>query len=124
MIPGSKVFCVEDDHNVAKVLEQQLEYLGYKVCGIAKNAPAALEGIGKSNPDFALVDIELEGNLGGLDVGNFLITETDIPFVYMTAHEEQEVLDKARQTLPDGFLLKPFDTRQLRVAMVMAQRVD
>ena len=122
MDPVRRIYCVEDDLQVARILEKQLEYLGYQVCGMADNGPDAVKGISESSPDIALIDIELHGKFEGLDVGNFLITRTDIPFVYITAHDDRETMERARQTLPDGYLLKPFDTRQLMVAIEMAKR--
>jgi len=119
-----KVFCVEDNQQVAGLLKNQLEALGYLVCGIADNAPDAVAGIGKSQPDIALIDIELHGKFEGLDIGDFLVSKTDIPFIYLTAHDEPKILEKARKTIPDGFLLKPFDHRQLHVAIEMAHRID
>jgi CheY-like chemotaxis protein len=123
MKPQKKVYCVEDNRQVATLLQKQLETLGYLVCGIADNAPDAVAGIGKSNPDIALIDIELHGKFEGLDIGDYLVSKTDIPFIYLTGHDEQKILEKARMTIPDGFLLKPFDQRQLHAAIEMAQRI-
>jgi CheY-like chemotaxis protein len=124
MAPYKNIFCVEDDGNVAHLLKSQLNVLGYSVCGHADNAATAIAGIRKSNPDLVLVDIELQGRLEGFAIGDYLISKTDIPFIYVTGHDEKKMLDQARQTIPDGFLLKPYDLRQLKVAIEMAHRVD
>jgi DNA-binding response OmpR family regulator len=124
MAPYKNIFFVEDDGNVAHLLKKQLDVLGYTVCGCANNAQTAIAGIQKSNPDLVLVDIELQGKPEGFAIGDYLISKTDIPFIYVTGHDDNKVLAQARQTIPDGFLLKPYDMRQLKVAIEMAHRVD
>lgn len=98
------IFCVEDDANVAHLLKNQLDVLGYHVCGFANNAQTAIAGIQKSNPDLVAVDIELQGRPEGFAIGDYLISKTDIPFIYVTGHDEKKTLEQARQTIPDGFL--------------------
>jgi DNA-binding response OmpR family regulator len=124
MTSCKKIYYIEDDGNLSELMKTQLEKLGYEVCGSAQTAPAGIAGIQKCNPDLVLVDIELQGKPDGLAIGNYLISKTDIPFIYVTAHDENQMLAQARQTIPDGFLLKPFDMRQLKVAIEMANRVD
>jgi CheY-like chemotaxis protein len=124
MTSCKKIFYIEDDRSLSELMKTQLEKLGYEVCGFANTAPAAIAGIQKCNPDMVLVDIELQGKPEGLAIGNYLISKTDIPFIYVTAHDEKQMLAQARQTIPDGFLLKPFDMRQLKVAIEMANRLD
>jgi len=117
-----KIFYMEDDNQLAELLDIRLRKLGYAVCGHADNAGSAVAAIQTSNPDIALLDIEMRGRNEGLAIGDYLLNNTDIPFVYMTSHDEPTVLEQARRTVPDGFLLKPFDDRQLRVAVEMALR--
>jgi len=124
MRPPLKIFYMEDDSQLADLLDCRLKKLGYDVCGHADNAGAAVDGIRTSEPDIALLDIELQGRNEGIAVGDYLLNNTDIPFVYMTGHDESEILEQARRTVPDGFLLKPFDERQLRAAVEMAMRKD
>lgn len=124
MTPSRNIFCVEDDGNLADLLKTQLNVMGYNACGFADNAQAAIAGIEKSNPDLVLVDIELRGKQEGFEIGNYLNSKTDIPFIYVTGHDDKKILAQARQTIPDGFLLKPFDMRQLKVAIEMANRID
>src|SRR5208283_99590 len=119
-----KIFYIEDDAQLAELLDVRLKKLGYLVCGHADNAGTAVAAIQTSKPDLALLDIELQGRYDGLAIGDYLLANTDIPFVYMTGHDDMKVLEQARKTVPDGFLLKPFDDRQLRVAVEMALRRD
>ncbi|HVP97440.1 response regulator [Methanoregula sp.] len=122
MIAPLKVFFLEDDQQMAELLDLRLKQMGYHVCGKANNVEAAVSSIQECKPDIALIDIELQGQNDGLAIGDYLLNNTDIPFVYMTGHDEAKILEMARRTVPDGYLLKPFDDRQLRVAVEMAMR--
>jgi CheY-like chemotaxis protein len=122
MEPLKKVFCVEDNKQIAILLHYQLEKLGYQLCGVADNAPDAVTGIWMSRPDIVLVDIELNGKLEGFEVGNFLVSKTDIPFVYITGHDNPEILETARRTTLNGYLTKPFSHHDLKAALDMAQK--
>jgi CheY-like chemotaxis protein len=117
-----RIFYVEDDPTFSDLVTNKLEKLGYNVCGHAENAKDAIEGIGKSAPDLVLLDIELHGTYDGITVGDFLVSKTDIPFVYTSGHDDEVILARARKTVPDGFLVKPFGGNQLRVAIEMAAR--
>jgi CheY-like chemotaxis protein len=117
-----KIYYIEDDEQLGTLLENQLIELGHHVCGHADNAYDAMSGIKTDKPDLALVDIELHGRMEGLMIGDYLVSNTDIPFIYMTGHDEGTILEQARRTIPDGYLLKPFDHRQLKVAVEMALR--
>jgi CheY-like chemotaxis protein len=122
MKPNSTIFIVEDDKTISDLLTEQLKTLGHRVCGCADNAQNAVAGIQKFSPDLVLLDIELKGNFGGISVGDYLVSKTDIPFIYLSAHDDKAILQAARNTTPDGYLLKPFTINQLRVALEMAMR--
>ena len=122
MEPLKKVFCVEDNKQIAILLHYQLEKLGYQLCGVADNAPDAVTGIWMSRPDIVLVDIELNGKPEGLEVGNFLLSKTEIPFVYITGHDNPKILKKARNTTSNGYLAKPFTHQDLKSVLDIAQR--
>lgn len=117
-----RVFCVEDNKDIAFLLQDQLEDIGYQLCGVADNALDALAGIRKSKPDVVLIDIELNGKPEGLEIGNFLGSRMNIPFVYLSGHDDPKILDYARKTLPTGYLMKPFNQQDLKTVLEMAQR--
>jgi len=122
MVHPLKIYYMEDDRELAELLDLRLKQLGYEVCGKADCIDKAIKDIPECKPDLALLDIELNGKFEGLAVGDYLLSNTEIPFVYMTGHDDDAILEQARRTVPDGFLLKPFDDRQLRVAVEMALR--
>jgi AmiR/NasT family two-component response regulator len=121
MKPVKTVFCVEDNEDIATIIRYHLKGLGYQMCGVADNAHDAVEGIGQSRPDIVLVDIGLNGKPEGLAIGDFLGSETDIPFIYLSGQDDPEILEHARRTIPSGYLMKPFDVTDLKVALETAQ---
>jgi CheY-like chemotaxis protein len=116
----TRIFFVEDDEIIAKVIEWRLEKLGYKICGSAKNSIDAIALIKEKAPDLVLLDIELKGTLGGIDVGEFLASQTKIPFIYLTSHTEDYVLKRAKNTHPKGYIKKPFSDNDIRIAIELA----
>jgi CheY-like chemotaxis protein len=120
--PIRTVFCVEDNEDIAAIIRSHLNELGYQMCGVADNARDAVAGIRKSKPDLVLVDIGLNGKPEGLEIGDFLVSRTDIPFIYLSGTDDPETLANAQKTIPNGYLLKPFNVTDLKVALDTAQR--
>ena len=96
-----------------------LEKAGYKVCGIARSVPAALDLVEQENPDLVLLDIFLQGNLNGIDLARKL-REKSIGFVYLSANSTKKTLDEAKVTRPYGFLVKPFREKDILVMLDIA----
>jgi CheY-like chemotaxis protein len=94
--------------------------LGYTICGSAKNSSDAIALIKEKTPDLVLLDIELKGKLDGIDVGEFLSSQTKIPFMYLTSHTEDYVLRRAKNTHPKGYIKKPFSDNDLRITIELA----
>ncbi|WP_336518436.1 sigma 54-interacting response regulator [Pollutibacter soli] len=116
---NKKVLIVEDQFVEANDLQLMLRKAGYNVCGIARSVPIAQEMIKKKKPDIVLLDIFLKGKLTGIDLGKQLSEET-IPFVYLSANSNEEVLHAAKTTQPYGFLVKPFREKDLLITMGIA----
>jgi len=115
-----KVLIVEDQFVEANNLQMILEKGGYDVCTIARSVMVALEIIKEEHPTFALVDIFLQGNLTGIDLGKIL-KEMGIPFLFLSGDSSKEVLDAAKATGPYGFLIKPFRKKDIIVAIEIAR---
>jgi DNA-binding response OmpR family regulator len=116
----AKVFVVEDDPGLAKVLTFHLTQLGYTVCGTTGYGEGALEKIRTVMPDVVLLDVRLAGRMSGIEVGELLAYQTDIPFIYLSSLADRETLLRAGSTVPEGYLRKPYDTEQLRITIEMA----
>src|ERR1700712_3866914 len=115
-----KILIVEDELIVAGDIRFVLEKAGYSVCGIARSVNRALEIIDSEKPFLVLLDIYLQGNLTGMDLA-VQLNERNIPFVYLSANCNQEVMEIAKQTQPYGFVVKPFRENDLLVTLDIAR---
>lgn len=119
-MPKVKILVVEDERIVAKDIQSTLKILGYEVPAICSSVQDALAKIKEIHPDLLLVDIVLKGNHDGIELAQKARTEYKIPTIYLTAYEDEETLNRAKLTEPLGYILKPFDERDLRTTLEMA----
>jgi len=115
------ILIVEDEFIVATDLRFKLIKAGYTVCGIAATVDEAKELIEEKKPTWVLLDIFLQDESYGTDLGAFL-TERNIGFIYVSANTNQSVLEKAKATQPYGFLVKPFRMRDLLIMLDIASK--
>ncbi|MET0462138.1 MAG: sigma-54 dependent transcriptional regulator [Chitinophagaceae bacterium] len=116
---NTKLLIVEDQFIEANNLKLILKGAGYEVCSIARSVPIALSIVEKERPDLVLIDIFLQGELTGIDLAKTL-ENRNIPFVYISANSNKEVLDAAKATQPYGFLVKPFRKKDVLVMLDVA----
>lgn len=114
------VFIVEDESLVAMDLEERLTQMGYQVAGIADNGVDALNILATLKVDLVLMDIHLRDGMDGVDVAGNLRKTSNVPVIFVTAHADEATLRRAGQTEPFGYVLKPFDERELRATIEMA----
>lgn len=114
------IVVVEDERLVARDLEIRLTNLGYKVVGSAASGEAALRQIEESQPDIVLMDIVLAGTMRGTEVARRIWTEWQIPVVYLTAFSDPMILEDVKGSEPYGYVLKPFDSKQLHAVLQLA----
>ncbi len=114
------VLLVEDDNIIAKVAEWRLKNLGYRVCGRAVTGAEAMELLVKNKPDVVLMDINLQGGIDGIETARMIKKGFNIPVIYVTSHSDGPTLERAKATNPDGFIRKPFEDEDLRVAIELA----
>lgn len=110
----ANILVVEDDKNVAAVLEARLESFGYRVCAIAPSGPKAIEAEHQLRPDLVLMDILLEGDMNGIEAAKIIHQQSDVPIIFLTCLNDPAVLDRAINTNPYGYLVKPYDNAALR----------
>jgi DNA-binding NtrC family response regulator len=115
-----KILIVEDQFVEADYLRLMLTQSGYLVTGIARSVQQAREMIRQQNPDLVLLDIFLKGKETGIDLAKQL-AEENIPFVYLSANSNEDVLQAAKATQPYGFLVKPFREKDLLVTLEIAK---
>ena len=115
-----RIMLVEDEKVVAADIQECVNGLGYQVVGAAATGTEALRLAVNTMPDLVLMDIKLKGDLDGIEVAGALYDQLKIPVVYLTAHADAEILERAKLTNPSGYVLKPFDDRTLRTAIEIA----
>ncbi len=116
----TRVLIVEDDPQMAKFITFKLGYLGYRVAGQASNESGAIQLAKELKPDLILMDIILDNDDDGIIAAQKIHSFTDIPIVYLTAHEDDELFQRAKITKPFGYLLKPFNDRDLNLVIETA----
>ena len=110
-----KILIVEDDEPSAAHLEECLENLGYTVCDSVSCGHEAIEKAEHKRPDLALVNLGLEGKVTGLETAEQIGSRFDVPVVYLTNKAEEDLLQQAQATNPFGYVLRPFEQRQLHL---------
>jgi PAS domain S-box-containing protein len=117
---GPRVLIVEDERVVATHVERSLSDAGYIVTGIAASAREAESLALSSPPDVALVDIRLRGKSEGFEIAERLRLESGVPVVYMTAHTDDDTLQRAARTGAYGYVVKPFTIGEVKSALQVA----
>ena len=114
------IFIVEDEAIVANDIKETLKNLGYSVPGIAKSGELALEMVSELRPDLVLMDIHLATRMDGIEAAGKIHVLYDIPVIYLTAYADKALLDRAKVTEPYGYVIKPYDERELHSVIEMA----
>lgn len=120
MKSAARILIVEDERIVAFNLQQRLIHMGYDVPAVAASGTESLSLIEKTHPDLVLMDIHIEGAMDGIEVASELKKNHSVPVIYLTAYSEDTTLERARQTRPYGYLIKPFSERELHATIQMA----
>ena len=119
---GEAILIVEDERVVARDIEKRLKRLGYQVVGSVASGEEALRQVKQVLPDLVLMDIQLKGQLDGIQAAEQIHANLDIPVIYLTAYADDETLQRAKVTEPFGYIVKPFDERDLHAAIEIALR--
>lgn len=115
------IFIVEDEIITAKSIAENIKLLGYRVAGIATNSSKAIAQILELRPDLILMDILLKkSDLDGISTAAKIKEQVNIPIVYITAHSDEETLERAKVTTPFGYILKPYTKKDLEISLKMA----
>ncbi len=116
----TKILIVEDEVIVAKNIENQLINNGYKVTGIAVSGEESIISAGIEKPDIVLMDIRLKGKMDGVEAADQLRKTFGLPVIFLTSFTDEETFHRAKLTEPFGYLVKPFDIKELSRAIEIA----
>ncbi|MGD9344406.1 MAG: HD domain-containing phosphohydrolase [Candidatus Aminicenantes bacterium] len=116
----TKILVVEDESIVARDIRNMLLGLGYDVTAVISDAKEAVKTTQKEGPHLVLMDIMLQGDISGVEAADQIYSELNIPVVYLTAYADETTLQRAKETAPFGYLLKPFEERELKSTIEIA----
>jgi len=116
----TSILIVEDEAIIAADLAGKLRRLGYTVVGSTAAGKEALTLTAERHPSLVLMDIRLAGEMDGIEAAERIRRQYDVPVVYLTAHSDRATIQRAKLTEPFGFILKPFEERELESHIEMA----
>lgn len=114
------ILLVEDNAIVAFDMQQRLQKLGYQVQGIIASGEEAMEAVSRQAPSLILMDIFLDGRIDGIETAKAILKDTQIPIIFLTGHDDEETLGRAKITETFGYIIKPAESRDLHVAIEIA----
>ncbi len=117
---SSSILIVEDEVLVARDVSARLERMGYTVVGTAAKGEDAIKLALSEKPNLILMDINLRGEMDGIEAAKKINEASSIPVIFCTAYSNDEVLQRAKVTSPFGYVLKPFDNRELSINIEIA----
>ncbi|MEL6489129.1 MAG: response regulator [Cyanobacteria bacterium J06621_3] len=119
-VTEKRVMVVEDESIISLDIRNSLKKLGYGIAGAAASGDVALMKIANSRPDLILMDIHLKGKMTGIQVSQQVQSNFQIPVIYLTANADSATFNGAKETSPYGYLLKPFEEKELGMAIEIA----
>ena len=117
-----RILIVEDEVIVAMEIQDRLNDLGYDVVDMVTTGEEALDRAADLQPDLILMDIMLDGDLDGIETAERMQERTSTPVVFLTAYSDDATLERAKATTPFGYVVKPFEERELYAAIEVARR--
>ncbi|MCK4312778.1 MAG: response regulator, partial [Candidatus Cloacimonetes bacterium] len=117
---NKRILIVEDERIVAEDIKRTLVNYNYEVCSILSYGEEAVIEVKELLPDLILMDIMLDGEMDGIEAAKKIYKEFGIPVIFLTAYANEKILKKAAQSTPFGYLIKPFEDRDLRASIEMA----
>ncbi len=108
-----RILVVEDEIITAEDIKESLQEMGYTVIAVVSAGEEAIIKVEDNNPDLVLMDIVLSGEMDGIETAKQILLRFDVPVVYLTAYSDKIILERAKITEPFGYILKPFNEREL-----------
>ena len=113
----AKILVVEDESIVAMDIAGTLRKLGHDVTDTVPSGPQAIASVKENRPDVILMDIGLKGDIDGIETARRIRAQFSVPVIYLTAFVDEKTLERAKVTVPSGYLTKPFEENDLRIAI-------
>ncbi|MFZ3166681.1 MAG: PAS domain S-box protein [Candidatus Methanoperedens sp.] len=119
-MPDVRILIVEDEGIEALSLQHSLISMGYTVTDIVSTGEEAVIKAEEMRPDLVLMDIMLQGEIDGVTAAEQIHVRFNIPVIFITAYADEDTLQRAKMTEPYGYLVKPFQERELHISVDMA----
>jgi len=116
-----KILIVEDEMIVGKDIEYTIENLGYVSCGLVSQWNQAIESVKNTSPTLILMDIMIGEDKDGIELGKYIWENYKIPIVFVSAYTDKTTIKRAKRANPFGYLRKPFDEKELYLAIEIAR---
>src|SRR5208283_5003009 len=113
----TRILVVEDETIVAMDIANTLRKLGHEVTGTVPSGEQAVASVKENKPDLIFMDIGLKGGMDGIETAARIRSQYGIPVIYLTAFVDEKTLDRAKATIPAGYITKPFEENDLRIAI-------
>ncbi len=113
----ARILIVEDERLVAAYIEKMVVGLGYEVAGVVSTGEDAVREAIRESPDLVLMDIMLRGSMDGITASDEIRKRAPIPIIFLTAYADGQTIERAKATEPSGYLLKPFEEKDLHTAI-------
>ena len=120
--PEPRALIVEDETLIAEELKERLSRLGFSIIAAVDTADEGIAIATREHPDLVLMDIRLKGDKDGVQAAKEIHEQVDVPIVYLTAHSDRLTVERVKATQYDGFLLKPFQRRELESTIEVAMQ--
>ncbi len=118
------VLIVEDESIVALEISNYVNDLGYIVIKCVSDSQSALDVIASNSVDLVLMDVKIKGEADGISCAKSIKEISDIPIIYISAFSDDVTLSRAIETRPSSYLVKPFNRKELKIAMCIAIKKD
>ena len=116
-----KLLIIEDDPIISELIMWRLKDMGYTNCRFVKSGEDGITVAAEFIPDLIIVDITLEGEIDGIEaIEEIKAANAEIPFIYLSSHMEEDIIERALATKPSGYIAKPFEDFELRMGIEIA----
>ena len=114
------ILIIEDEVIIAQDIASKMKRLGYDVAAILHHSEKAIDYLSFHTPDLVLCDIRIKGPRDGIEIAEIVRKNKKVPFVFLTSLSDRGTLERAKKTLPYGYIVKPFNEQDLLSAIEMA----
>jgi DNA-binding NarL/FixJ family response regulator len=115
-----KILIVEDEPVIAENIAMYLNNYDFTVSAIAYDDEEALYQLNTNTPDAAILDINLDSALNGIQIADYINKNYQLPFLFLTSYADKETLEKAKMVEPWGYIVKPFNEKTLLASLEIA----